>query len=161
MAKNVRSAGEDLDEIDLAILAALVEDGRATNRQLAAHAGVAESTAHARLRSLEARGVISGYEAVLSPTALGNTIQALIGVGLRPGGRQANIEKFTAHVRRLRDVNQFFFIGGTDDFMLHVSVADAESLRRFVVEQISGHETVASTRTSIIFDHERSHARHR
>lgn len=155
MAKIVRSGVDGLDEIDLSIIAALVENARATNRQLAARAGVAESTAHARLRSLEARGVIVGYEAILSPEALGHGIQALIGVGLRPGARQANIEKFSEHIRQLPDVEQFFFIGGADDFTIHVSVADAESLRRFVVEQISGHETVASTRTSIIFDHER------
>jgi DNA-binding Lrp family transcriptional regulator len=145
-----------LDRVDEAILDVLARDGRASNRQLAAAVGVAESTAHARVRSLEARGVIVGYEAVLSPEALGHDIQALIGVSLRPGARQANIEKFTAHVRGLPEVRQYFFVGGADDFVMHIAVPDSAALRRFVVEEISGHETVASTRTSIVFDYARN-----
>ncbi|RKT31559.1 DNA-binding Lrp family transcriptional regulator [Microbacterium sp. AG1240] len=154
MAKNPRTP--ELDDIDAAIVRALIHNGRASNRQLATLAGVAESTAHTRLRSLETRGVIVGYEAVISPTALGNSIQALIGVSLRAGARQAHIEAFTAHVRRLPEVTQFFFVGGGDDFVIHIAVADSASLRQFVVEEISGHESVASTRTSIIFDYGRS-----
>lgn len=154
--KNPRLEEGALDEVDAAIVDALVNNGRATNRQLAAAAQIAESTAHARLRALEARGVIVGYEAVVAPDAIGNSIQALIGVSLRAGARQAHIEAFTDHVRRLREVSQYFFVGGGDDFVIHIGVADSVSLRRFVVEQISGHDSVASTRTSIVFDYGRN-----
>lgn len=158
MAKNPRGAEDLLDKIDGSIISALIDNGRASNRQLAAAAGVAESTAHARLRALEARGVIVGYEAVIAPDALGNTIQALVGVSLRAGARQAHIENFTNHVRQLREVSQFFFVGGGDDFVIHIAVPNSASLRRFVVEEISGHESVASTRTSIVFDYARNRA---
>lgn len=135
-----------------------MHNGRASNRQLAAAAGIAESTAHARLRALEARGVIVGYEAVIAPEALGNFIQALVGVSLRAGARQAHIENFANHVRGLGEVSQYFFVGGGDDFVIHIAVADSASLRRFIVEEISGHESVASTRTSIMFDYGRNRA---
>lgn len=151
-----RPAARTLDEVDAAIVGTLTTNGRASNRQLAAAAGIAESTAHARLRALEARGVIAGYEAIISPGALGDSIQALIGVSLRAGARQDHIEKFAEHVRRLHEVSQFFFVGGGDDFVLHITVADSGSLRRFVVEEVSGHESVASTRTSIVFDYARN-----
>lgn len=154
--KKSRSLGEGLDEIDATIVQTLLRDGRASNRQLAAVAGVAESTAHARVRALEARGVLAGYEAIVPSAALGNSIQALVGVSLRAGARQTHIEAFTQHVRNLDEVNQFFFVGGADDFVLHIAVADSASLRRFVVEEVSGHESVASTRTSIVFDYART-----
>lgn len=155
MVKNPRRGDEALDAVDAAIVQTLIGNGRASNRQLAAAVGIAESTAHARLRALEARGVIVGYEAIVSPDAFGNSIQALIGVTLRAGARQNHIEAFTDHVRQLREVSQFFFVGGGDDFVIHIAVPDSASLRRFIVEQISGNESVASTRTSIVFDYGR------
>ena len=100
--------------------------------------------------------MLAGYEAIVSSAALGNSIQALVGVSLRAGARQAHIEAFTQHVRTLDEVNQFFFVGGADDFVLHIAVADSASLRRFVVEEVSGHESVASTRTSIVFNYARN-----
>ena len=142
-----------LDALEVAIVTALAADARMSNRQLAARCGIAESTAHTRRRSLEARGVITGYRAELSQEALGNSIQALVGVSLRAGARQAHIEAFTDHVRTLAEVTHYYFVGGADDFVLHIAVADSAALRRFVVECVSGHDSVASTRTSIIFDH--------
>lgn len=145
-----------LDELDEAVLSVVSAAARTTNRDLAARLGVAESTAHTRLRALERRGVIEGYEAVVSQQALGRGLQALVGVTLRPGARQASITRFSEDTRRLPEVTQLFFIGGADDFVVHVAVADSTALRRFVVEHLSGHESVASTRTSIIFEYTRN-----
>lgn len=154
-ANDSRGAGS-LDEIDAAILSAVRTDARATNRELAARAGVAESTAHGRLRGLERRGVITGYEAVVAQGTLGLGLQALVGVTLRPGARQASIARFSEDTRRLPEVTQMFFVGGVDDFVVHVAVEDSSGLRRFVVEHLSGHESVASTRTSVIFEYARN-----
>jgi DNA-binding Lrp family transcriptional regulator len=144
------------DDIDDALVAHLVRDGRATNRQLARALGIAESTAHTRTRRLEERGVITGYEAVIRQERLGRGLQALIGVTLRPGARQASITEFSEGVRSLPEVNQVFFVGGTDDFIVHVAVADSSAMRRFVVDHLSGNPSVASTRTSIVFEYSRN-----
>ncbi len=74
---------ENLDDADNRLLSRLATGARATNRQLARTAGIAESTALVRLRRLEERGVITGYEAVIGQAQLGRGLQALIGVTLR------------------------------------------------------------------------------
>ena len=145
----------ETDEVDAMLLAHLMHDARATNRQLAQAAGIAESTAHARTRRLEQRGVITGYEAVVSQDRLGRGLQALVGVTLRAGARQASITAFSEGVRSLPEVNQVFFLGGSDDFIVHVAVEDSSSLRQFVFNNLSGNPTVASTRTSIVFEYNR------
>ena len=147
---------EPLDAIDERILALLSTDGRMTNAALADHLGVAPSTAHARMRSLIDRGVITGFHAAADQTALGRGLQAVIGVTLRPGARHESIRAFTHHVRRLPEVLQVFFVGGSDDFLVHIAVADSSAVRRFVVERMSAHASVASTRTSIIFEYHRN-----
>lgn len=145
----------ELDEIDRKLIAALTSDGRITNAELASRVGIAPSTAHGRVQSLIQRGVISGFTATVNQAKLGFGLQALVGVTLGAGARQASITDFADHARGFSEVVQVFFLGGVDDFMVHVAVADSSALRRFVVEHISGHPRVASTRTNIIFDYHR------
>ncbi|OZB86449.1 MAG: AsnC family transcriptional regulator, partial [Microbacterium sp. 14-71-5] len=53
------------DPVDLAILAAISQDGRATLAHLSETVGLSVSAVQARLRRLESRGVISGYRPVI------------------------------------------------------------------------------------------------
>lgn len=146
----------EIDEVDRAVLGVVQRDARATNRQLSRELGLAESTAHARLRRLENRGVIAGYEAVVRQSRLGRGLQALIHVTLRPGARQTSLTEFRELVSALPEVNQLFFLGGTDDFIVHVAVEDSSALRRLVVDHLSANPAVASTRTSIVFEYHRN-----
>ncbi len=155
MAQLVRKE-EPVDDIDRRILDLLAKDGRTTNRELAHAVGLAESTVHTRVRRLEQRGVIAGYEAIVRQAHVGNGLQAIIGVTLRPGARQASISAFSSRVSELEQVSQVFFLGGVDDFIVHVAVADSSALRRFVVENLSGDPNVASTRTNILFAYQRN-----
>jgi hypothetical protein len=56
----------DLDAVDQAILRLLQEDARLSFRELARRTGVSTPTAAAKVRRLEAMGVIQGYRAVLA-----------------------------------------------------------------------------------------------
>ena len=145
-----------LDAVDQLIVRLLSSDGRMSNANLAAVIGLAPSTAHARVRSLLDRGVITGFHASVDQRALGIGLQAVIGVTLRPGARQESISAFAEEVRRLPPVIQVFFLGGVDDFLVHVAADGSSALRQFVVEHISAQSTVASTRTSIVFDYHRN-----
>jgi DNA-binding Lrp family transcriptional regulator len=44
-------------------------------------------------------------------------------------------------------------LGGAEDFIIHVAARNAEEVRDFVMEHLSAHPAVASTRTSMVFDH--------
>jgi DNA-binding Lrp family transcriptional regulator len=147
-------SGSELDDIDRALLTALQEDARMPNARLAERAGIAASTAHARVRSLVERGVVTGYRAELDPAALGLGLQALISVGIRSGAR-GGIRAFLDQVTALPEVVQAFFLGGSEDFILHVMVRDTDAVRDFVVEHLSANPAVSFTRTSLVFDHRR------
>ena len=145
-----------LDEVDVAILSTVAETARVSIAELAAKVGVAPSTAHARLRRLVDDGTITGFHAAVDQRGIGLQLQALIGVTLRPGSRQESITAFADDVRGLPEVIQMFFLGGADDYIVHVAVADSSALRAFVVEHLSGQSSVASTRTSLVFDYHRN-----
>jgi DNA-binding Lrp family transcriptional regulator len=143
-----------LDAVDRRILAALLEDGRLPNNALAARAGVAPSTCLARVRELRRRGVLRGVHADLDLAAAGRGLQAMIAVRLRAHVRE-EIDSFRRAAPRLPGVVAFFHVSGADDYLLHVAVPDADALRDFVLEHLTGHPAVGHTQTSVIFEHVR------
>ena len=141
-----------LDEIDLEILRILSANGRISNSDLAAQLGIAPSTCLGRVRRLVDEGAIRSFSAEIAPEAIGLELQALISVTLRAGAR-AKLAEFMQSMREHPQVVQVFFLGGQEDFMVHVAVENSEEVREFVLEQLSNNASVANTRTNIVFDH--------
>lgn len=141
-----------MDELDAALVAQLQADARLTNRELAERVGVAPSTALERVRSLRARGVLRGYHADVDLPALGRSVQALIGVRIRPPARQ-RIEAFRDFAANLPETFAVFVVSGSEDFLLHVAVPDTDALYAFVIDRLTERPEVADVRTSIVYEH--------
>jgi DNA-binding Lrp family transcriptional regulator len=144
-----------LDEIDRRLLRELVADARIPNNALADRAGIAPSTCLGRVRALRESGVIRGYHADVDPAALGRPIQAMIAVRLQSHAR-GHIPDFMAKIATLPEVLNVFFLGGADDFHVHIAATSTDNLRDFVVVNLSGDPDVALTETNLIFDHIRA-----
>ncbi|MBX5487360.1 MAG: AsnC family transcriptional regulator, partial [Mycolicibacterium hassiacum] len=69
---------DELDDIDRTLLRELVADGRATLAHLASTAGLSVSAVQSRVRRLEARGVITGYTALINPELVGQQLSAYV-----------------------------------------------------------------------------------
>lgn len=150
--------GTDLDEVDRKIVDELQANGRITNAELADRVGVAASTCIARVRSLVARKIITGFTASVDPRAIGLDLEVLVSATVRSGARQ-RITELTEELRGLPEVMQLFFLGGVEDFIIHLAVRDSDHVRDFVVEHLSAHPAISSTRTSIVFSHHQNPVR--
>ena len=148
-----------LDDVDRRILAELSTDARLPNNALAERAGIAPSTCLGRVRALRERGVIRGYHADVDPAALGRPLQAMIAVRLQSHAR-GHMTEFVAKVAALPEVLNVFFLGGADDFLIHIAATGTESLRDFVVVNLSSDPDVALTETNLIFEHVRAGLAH-
>jgi len=144
-----------LDDTDRALMRALVDDARVSNKELAAKVGIAQSTCLARVRALRAAGVIRGYHADVDPKALGHDLQAMIAIRLQPHARGA-MAQFTADLSRRPEVLQVYFVAGADDFLVHVATAGTDALRRFVADALNRNPAIAGTETYLIFEHTRA-----
>ena len=71
-----------IDDIDLKLLAALQQEGRLTNFELADRVGLSPSQCSRRRVTLEAAGVIEAYRAALSAEALGLSVLVFVEVRL-------------------------------------------------------------------------------
>lgn len=141
-----------LDDIDREIIARLHANARIPNSDLARAVGVSPSTCLARVRSLRERGVIMRYTAEINPEALGYHLQALISVRIRPGARHL-MEQISEDLRREPEVAQLFFLGGSEDFLIHVRVRNSDHVRQFVLKNLSANPAVALTETNLVFSH--------
>ena len=144
-----------LDEVDRAIVAALVVDGRISNAALARQVGIAESTCVGRVRSLRERGVITGIHAAVDLARLGRPLQAVVASRLA-GHDRDQVEAFGEEMAALPGVLSALNISGADDFLVHLSAESPDQLRDLVLDHISSRPGVSHVQTSLIF---RSHAR--
>jgi DNA-binding Lrp family transcriptional regulator len=147
-----RPAPTELDDVDLALLRTLSQDGRAPNADLATAAGVAPSTASLRTRALRARGVLRATHADIDPAAVGRPLQALIAVRLH-GHTRAHVDAFQALAPRLPGALHVFHVAGQDDYLIHVAAADADALRALILDHITSHPAVRATQTHLVFEH--------
>jgi len=112
-----------VDAIDRKILALLQVDGRLTVTELAARVGLSLSPCHRRLRELERDGTIRGYRAIVEPSAVGLTFQALVFVTMRQEDRETLLG-FEAAVARIPHVVQAQRLFGDPDYLLRIVTAD-------------------------------------
>ncbi|MCV2881876.1 Lrp/AsnC family transcriptional regulator [Actibacterium sp. XHP0104] len=137
-----------LDGYDRKILAALTEDGRISITDLAARIGLSKSPTQARLRRLEAEGVITGYRALVDPVRLGLDHVAFVEVKLSDT-RQAALRAFNDAVARIPEVEQAHMIAAHFDYLLKVRTTDMRAYRRVLGEQISALPHVAHSSTYV------------
>lgn len=142
---------ERLDRFDHAILDVLAGDGRVSVTELAARIGLSKSPTQARLRRLEARGVILGYAALIDPIRLGRAHVAFVEVRLEDT-REAALRAFNAAVRGVAQIEQAHMIAGNFDYLLKVRCADMTDYRRILGEVISALPYVAATSTYVAME---------
>ncbi|MGJ5076378.1 Lrp/AsnC family transcriptional regulator [Bradyrhizobium oligotrophicum] len=140
-----------VDSFDLRILAALQDDGRQTNQELAEIAGLSASQCSRRRMRLEEDGVIAGYRAQLASQALGFELIAFIQITLATHSPD-NAEKFRALVNRIDDIQEAYALTGDSDYLLKVVLRDLKSLSDIVNNVLMPHQSVAHVRSSIVLD---------
>lgn len=140
-----------VDAFDLKILAALQDDGRLTNQELADLAGLSASQCSRRRMRLEQDGVIAFYRAELAGAALGFELIAFVQITLATHSPD-NAKKFRALVNRVDEIQEAYALTGDADYLLKVVLRDLKGLSDIVNNVLMPHQSVAHVRSSIVLD---------
>jgi DNA-binding Lrp family transcriptional regulator len=140
-----------MDRFDLSILAALQDDGRLTNFELADRVGLSASQCSRRRQALEALGVIERYAALLSPEALGLDIVVFVQVTLATHSPD-NSKQFLALLAALENVQDAYSLTGEADYLVKLIVPDLKALSRMINTVFLPHDSIAQVRSSIVLD---------
>ena len=135
------------DEIDKAILRHLQEDGRISNVKLAEAVGLSEAACLRRVRSLEQRGLITGYTALVNPARLGLGGNVFVEITLHQE-QQRDLEAFEHAVRGVPEVMECYLMTGQYDYLLRVVVEDLTDFERIHRESITRLPGVSRVQTS-------------
>ncbi|MCE8509478.1 Lrp/AsnC ligand binding domain-containing protein [Ruegeria pomeroyi] len=141
----------DLDRYDRAILNHLAADGRISIADLARRIGLSKTPTQARLKRLEATGIITGYRALVDPIRLGLDHVAFVEVRLSDT-REKALAEFNAAVRRIGEVEQAHMIASNFDYLLKVRTHSMTEYRAVLAERISSLPHVSSTSTFVAME---------
>ncbi len=137
-----------IDDIDYQILEILQEKARIPNAEVSRRVGMAPSAVLERIRKLEDRGIIEGYEVHLNPHPFQQGLTAFVQVTIQSPCRAALADALAA-VTGVQDVHQ---VAGEDGYLLKLRVADNAELGRVLADEICPLDGVHQTRTSIVLN---------
>jgi DNA-binding Lrp family transcriptional regulator len=138
-----------MDSFDLKLLAALQEDGRLTNFELAERVGLSASQCSRRRAALEASGVIEGYRAHLSAKALGLGIVVFVQVTLATHS-SGNAQRFRDLIAGLDEVQEAYALTGAADYHVKLVVPDLAALAHILNNVFLPHESVQHVHSSVV-----------
>lgn len=121
----------EIDELDRRILRELRLDGRLSNTKLAEKVGLSTTPCWNRVRALEESGMIEGYTALLSQTALGYPDTVIIEVTLDRHDDDI-FEKFGQALAELPEVMEAYLLTGEYDYLIKVAVAGTAGYEEFL-----------------------------
>ncbi|MFP5476900.1 MAG: Lrp/AsnC family transcriptional regulator [Gammaproteobacteria bacterium] len=136
-----------LDTTDLRILDELQRDGSLSNVELARRVHLSPSPCLARVKALEAAGVIARYVALCSAPALGLGLNVFISISLRTQSKEA-LASFERRIAEHDEVMECYLMTGDSDYLIRVAVADMAALERFILEQLTPIPGVEKIRSS-------------
>jgi DNA-binding Lrp family transcriptional regulator len=134
------------DDLDRRVVAALVDDARATYAEVGSIVGLSASAVKRRVDRLRASGAITGFAAQVDPTALGWTTEAYVELFCRGRTSPGDIG---AAVAKHPEVIDACTVTGEADALLHIRAADVRHFEQ-VVERIGAESFVVRTRSVIV-----------
>jgi len=136
-----------IDQTSRVILETLQADARISNAEIGRRVGLAPSAVFERIKKLEERGAVRGYNANIDPAAVDLGLLAFVLVRSDERGGAPRTE---ADLVAIPEVQEVHHVAGEDCFMLKVRARDTAALNDLLANQIGSLESVRSTKTTIV-----------
>lgn len=138
-----------VDRIDGRILTELQADARLTNQALAQRIGLSASACLARVRRMEASGLIAGYHARVAVERIAPAVMLFAEVTLERH-RPADFAAFEAFALGIPQVVAAAQVSGAFDYLLQVMVADMRAWRELSDRLLGADLAVAKISSHVI-----------
>jgi Lrp/AsnC family leucine-responsive transcriptional regulator len=125
----------ELDKFDLAILAVLQQDARASLQQISARVGLSTTPCWTRIKRMESEGVIQGYTVRIDPAALGYRDTVIVQVTLE-SHTEETLEAFGQALEAIPEVLEAYLISGDYDYYIRIAVRDTRDYERLLRERL-------------------------
>ncbi len=132
---------QQLDSLDCKILSMLGKNARVPFLEIARESGVSGAAIHQRIQKLLHNGVISGFQTIINPEALGLDTCAFVGLCLNnPKDTEIVVEK----LKNIPEVVECHHTTGSHDLLIKVFARNNAHLLEIIQNKIS---TLSAGRT--------------
>lgn len=138
-----------IDPLDLKLLSWMQVDNLLTADILAERVGLSPSAVARRLRHLRATGAIAADVAIVSESAVGHPLSAIIHVQLERHALN-EVASFKRLLAGSENIQFCMEISGAFDILLLVVVADMEAFNAFADDILAGQRAVRRYETSFV-----------
>jgi Lrp/AsnC family leucine-responsive transcriptional regulator len=138
-----------LDRLDIALLAELQRDSRQTVQQLAGAVGLSGTPCWKRVKELEARGIIRGYTALVDREKVGLTLCVLAELNLTRH-HEDDVRRFEQAVAECRQIVGCYATTGQADYVIKVLVPDIKAYESFLHDTAFKLPGVTHVRSSVV-----------
>ena len=135
-----------LDEISLKILKILQKKARIPNVEVARQIDMAPSAVLERIRKLEQKGFIDGYEVRLNPEKFKRNLVAFITIVT---STQETVMLTGKRLTALPEIQEVHHITGEDGFLVKARVSDVTELGGLIQDKILKIDGIIKTHTAI------------
>jgi len=141
-----------VDDIDRQVVNALLRDGRASARDVAAETGVAATTVSRRMDRLAESGIIEEYTARVDYEALGYDVTAVFQLSVDGSG----LKTVTERLRGLQNMVAVYEVTGSHDIVAVGKFRDTDGMNAYIKELLTDPD-VRTAATSVVLNTVREH----
>jgi Lrp/AsnC family leucine-responsive transcriptional regulator len=140
-----------LDRFDRKILDLVQRDNRLTSDVIGERAGLSATAVQRRLKRLRDGKVIEADVSIVSPKAVGQSVQMMVMVSLERE-RADIIDRFKRSIRTTPEVMNGYYVTGEADFVLVVTTKDMEDYEAFTRRFFYGNPDIKNFKTMVVMD---------
>ena len=137
-----------LDNIDFKILNELQKNGDITNVQLANIINISPPSCLRRVRSLEEKNLILGYNAIVNSELLGFKVTVFAYVGLESQAEN-DLKTFENYISNFPEVRECHMLVGEVDFLLKIVSKEWDDFQLFLTKNLTQAPKVSNVKTSL------------
>lgn len=137
-----------MDQLDRRILDIVQDNADLTSEALSELVHLSPSAVQRRLARLKKDGVISRTVAMVDPKAVGRTLTILVEIEIQTEHRQG-LDQFQRWLQAADEVQSGWYVTGSTDYVLLVTVCDLEEYNQFI-EVLMSENPIVRRYTSLV-----------
>lgn len=139
------------DRTDARILEIVQKNNRLTSEVIGEMAGLSATACQRRLKRMRSEGIIEADVSIVSPKAVGRSIQMLVLVSLERE-RSDIIDRFKKAIKSSAEVVNGFYVTGDADFALYITARSMEDYEQFTRRFFYENSNIKGFKTMVIVD---------
>ena len=137
----------DLDQVDRKILGLLKGDARMQFAEIGKKVGLSAPAVHARVKKMEANGVITRYTVDINPNSVGASLCAFIRIQRNKGLSAAIADAFL----KIKQIEECHAVAGEDCLIVKLRVESPIELAK-ILDEVRSIEGIDRTVTAVVLE---------